>query len=406
MTPTPPGSACAWRAGVGFTMSKSRNSRKARASTGGVNGSRSTASVIPATSSMTIAPGSLAPSARSACWAAHVPITATATKNTTSPARENGTIQSTTAVSALATVPGATGAQPTPPTVARATATRVVVERVRLGALADELVAFHLGDAHAREAPRREGGAVAEIDDAVDLGRLAGRAALPRERRVLARPVHEHVDDGAHEPGVALPRDPVLNVLDDGRTLGGELRVDLIGIVGRRRAGFGRVREHAEPVEARVLEEREELLERGGRLAREADEHGGAQRDVGDGRAELADDLRHAPRGDRAPHRAQHAVVAVLHGHVHVRHDPRARELVEQALVDVRGMQVHRADPRHPRVLAERQQQVADVAVARQVAPVGQRVLGDEDRLLHAALREVVDFRDDVVQRAAAVLAT
>src|SRR3989441_6630950 len=45
-------------------------------------------------------------------------------------------------------------------------------------------------------------------------------------------------------------------------------------------------------------------------------------------------------RGDRAPHRAQHAVVAVLHGHVHVRHDPRARELVEQALVDVRGMQV------------------------------------------------------------------
>src|SRR2546422_863336 len=311
MTPAPPGSACAFPAGNGFTMSKTRNSAKATASTGSVSGSARTDSVMPATSSITMAPGSLPPSARSACSAAHVPIRVTATKKRTRPARENGTSHSRSTVSALATVPGATGAHPAPPTVAMTSATRVVVETGRLHPLADELVAFHLGDARAREVPRREGGAVAEIDDAVDLGRLA----------------------------------------------------------------------------------------------READEHGGAQRDVGDGRAELADDLRHAPRGDRAPHRAQHAVVAVLHGHVHVRHDPRARELVEQALVDVRGMQVHRADPRHPRVLAERQQQVADVAVARQVAPVGQRVLGDEDRLLHAALREVVDFRDDVVQRAAAVLA-
>src|SRR3989449_977054 len=311
MTPAPPRSACAFPAGNGFTMSKTRNSAKATASTGSVSGSARTDSVMPATSSITMAPGSLPPSARSACSAAHVPIRVTATKKRTRPARENGTSHSRSTVSALATVPGATGAHPAPPTVAMTSATRVVVETGRLHPLADELVAFHLGDARAREVPRREGGAVAEIDDAVDLGRLA----------------------------------------------------------------------------------------------READEHGGAQRDVGDGRAELADDLRHAPRGDRAPHRAQHAVVAVLHGHVHVRHDPRARELVEQALVDVRGMQVHRADPRHPRVLAERQQQVADVAVARQVAPVGQRVLGDEDRLLHAALREVVDFRDDVVQRAAAVLA-
>src|SRR5438034_1369362 len=290
MTPAPPRSACAFPAGNGFTMSKTRNSAKATASTGSVSGSARTDSVMPATSSITMAPGSLPPSARSACSAAHVPIRVTATKKRTRPARENGTSHSRSAVSALATVPGATGAHPAPPTVAMTSATRVVVETGRLHPLADELVAFHLGDARAREVPRREGGAVAEIDDAVDLGRLAGRAALPRERRVLARPVHEHV-------------------------------------------------------------------------------------------------------------------VAVLHGHVHVRHDPRARELVEQALVDVRGMQVHRADPRHPRVLAERQQQVADVAVARQVAPVGQRVLGDEDRLLHAALREVVDFRDDVVQRAAAVLA-
>src|SRR5881409_613655 len=394
MTPTPPGSACAWRAGVGFTMSKSRNSRKARASTGGVNGSRSTASVISATSSMTIAPGSLAPSARSACWAAHVPITATATKNTTSPARENGTIQSTTAVSALATVPGATGAQPTPPTVARATATRsrraqAVPGRdegwgvwgamsgppTSVARLADELVAFHLGDAHAREAPRREGGAVAEIDDAVDLGRLAGGAAFPRERGILARPVHEDVEHRADALGVAVERDRIVQVLHDGGALGGHLRVDLVGKVRRRRPAFGRVREHAKAVEARLVEEAEQVVEGGGRLAGEADEHRRAQRDVGERVADLADDVEHAPRSDRAPHGAQHAVVAVLHRHVHVGHDARARELVERAVVDVRGMQVHRPDPGHPRVLAERQQQVADVAVAGEVTAVRERVL-------------------------------
>src|SRR2546428_200057 len=178
---------------------------------------------------------------------------------------------------------GARAAPPAPPPGARTRAPRVVVEAGRLPPPAGGLVAFPRGGARGREVPRREGGAVAEIDDAVDLGRLAGRAALPRERRVLARPVHEHVDDGAHEPGVALPRDPVLNVLDDGRTLGGELRVDLIGIVGRRRAGFGRVREHAEPVETRVLEEREEVLERGGRLAPEAHQPSGAHRGVPEG---------------------------------------------------------------------------------------------------------------------------
>src|SRR6266850_2776583 len=428
MTPAPPGSACAFPAGNGFRMSKTRNSTKATASTGSVSGSTSTDSVMPATSSITIAPGSLVPSDRSAWSAAHVPITATARKKRTRPARENGTSHSRSTVSALATVPGATGAHPAPPTVAIASATRVLAESGglsrgataspgrperwgggggHLGAphVSDELVAFHLDDARAREAPRREGGAVAEIDDAVDLGRLAGRAALPRERRVLARPVHEHVDDRADELGVTVESDPILRVLDDGGAFGRDFRVHLIGEVGRRRPAFGRAREHAEPVEARVVQERQQILERGGRLAREPDQHGGAQRDVGDRRAELADDLRHAPRRDRAPHRAQHAVVAVLHGHVHVRHDARARELVEHALVDVRGMQVHRPDPRHPRVLAQRQQQIADVAVAGQVAPVGQRVLRDEDRLLHAALREAFHLRDDVAQRAAAMLA-
>ena len=48
------------------------------------------------------------------------------------------------------------------------------------------------------------------------------------------------------------------------------------------------------------------------------------------------------------------------------------------------------------RRLAEREQQVADVAVAGQVAAVGERVLGDEDRLLDAARGEALDLAHDV----------
>src|SRR5216117_3797708 len=242
MTPAPPRSACAFPAGNGFTMSKTRNSAKATASTGSVSGSARTDSVMPATSSITMAPGSLPPSARSACSAAHVPIRVTATKKRTRPARENGTSHSRSAVSALATVPGATGAHPAPPTVAMTSATRVVVETGRLHPLADELVAFHLGDARAREVPRREGGALAEIDDAVDLGRLAGRAALPREGGVLARPVHEHVDDRTDQLRGALERARVVRVLDDRGALGRELGIHLIGEAGRRSSLFRRVR--------------------------------------------------------------------------------------------------------------------------------------------------------------------
>src|SRR5207237_8635332 len=56
------------------------------------------------------------------------PNTAARTEQSTGRARENGTTQSRRTVSALATVPGARGAKPAPPTVAMASATRVVAE--------------------------------------------------------------------------------------------------------------------------------------------------------------------------------------------------------------------------------------------------------------------------------------
>ena len=68
-----------------------------------------TDSVMPATSSMTIEPGSLVPAAASATCAAHVPRTVTTTKNTSRPAGENGTSQRIATATALPAVPGAIG---------------------------------------------------------------------------------------------------------------------------------------------------------------------------------------------------------------------------------------------------------------------------------------------------------
>src|SRR5215470_2425691 len=127
-------------------------------------------------------------------------------------------------VTALATVPGATGAQPMPPNVAMATATR----SRRLSPICDELVAFHLGDTRAREAAWREGAAIAEIDDAVDLRRLTGGPTFPRERGILAGAVHEHVHDGADELGIALEGGGIVLVLDRGRPLARGVRFDLV----------------------------------------------------------------------------------------------------------------------------------------------------------------------------------
>ena len=95
----------------------------------------------------------------------------------------------------------------------------------------------------------------------------------------------------------------------------------------------------------------------------------------------------------------------MLHGDVEVRHDPGARPPLDERLVDVGRMQVHRADPGHAR-LAERQQEITDVAVAGQIASVGQRVLRDEDGFLHAPRRQSLDLFDHVGERPAPVTAT
>src|SRR5688572_3624077 len=355
MTPTPPGSRWETLAGNGLTSSKTRKRTKPTTAAAGVSGTASIESVMPATSSTTMAPGSLPrDSACSASPAAQVPTTVAATKSATRTTGVGAKSQRPAMVSALATVPGASGARPTPPTVATATARRV--RTATLGALADELVAVDLDDADAREVPGAEVAAAAQVDDAVDLRRLAGGAALPVERGVLAGTIDQHVHRCPHLLARPLPGEGVLRLLDARRALGRHLGLDLPGVARRRRALLGRVGEDAEAVEAHLVDELQQPLEGRLVLAREADQHGGAHRDAGHGRPELGDHVAHAPGGDGAPHRFQDPVVGVLDRHVEIRHDACAGPRRHQPVVDVGGVEVHRTDPRHAGV-AERQQQ-------------------------------------------------
>src|SRR5215831_8749971 len=210
ITPTPPPRRCEAPAGNGFRTSKIRKRTNPATSTGSVSGRGNTEIVMPATSSTTMAPGSFVPSARSASWAAHVPTISTTSSSPVNAGGDQLRSHSTTAVMALATVPGAIGAWPTPPTVAMARASR---GRSPLGALADELVSLDLGNAHAGETARREVTPASQIDDTVDLGRLPRGAPLPGERLVLTGTVDEHVDDAADVFGRAIPRDRIGQLL-------------------------------------------------------------------------------------------------------------------------------------------------------------------------------------------------
>ena len=95
--------------------------------------------------------------------------------------------------------------------------------------LADQLVPFHFGDAHAREVPRREIGLTSQVDDAVDLGRLAVAAGgaggvhedsdlrtdqfvtFRRGDGVLELGELGELDRGQHDLGGVQPSEPVLD---------------------------------------------------------------------------------------------------------------------------------------------------------------------------------------------------
>src|SRR3990172_4869778 len=179
-------------------MSRTLKQKKATIRTPTVLGRTITESIIPATSSFTINPGSFRPETRSIRPPAQIPARVTPTRVTPREKVENGMSQRRKAAKRLPAVPGATGASPAPPAVAIAKARRSVSR------LAHELVSLNLDDADPGEAPGGER-AVAQVHDPIDLGRLPRHSPLPRERGILARVVHQDGLNGPVQTLLALP---------------------------------------------------------------------------------------------------------------------------------------------------------------------------------------------------------
>src|SRR5262249_22182077 len=196
--------------------------------TGKVRGSQRTESIMPATSSITITPGSSTPSSRSTRDPAQMPTSVTPASVAPRLASVNGIHQSATSATRLPTVPGATGEYPAPPTLATTSASRSV--RPARSAR-DQLVAVHLYDRDVGEAPGLER-AVAQQHHAIDLRRLARQTSFERERRIGAPPVDEDGLPRAVELLLARPREAVLRLLHEPGAL--------LHDVGRDRRRHGR----------------------------------------------------------------------------------------------------------------------------------------------------------------------
>src|SRR5262245_33203535 len=141
-----------------------------------------------------------------------------------------------------------------------------------------EVVSLRLGDRGRYEATRL-GGAVVEDHRPIDLGGLAGGAALQQQVALGVRPLHQHLQALAHAAAVPPGHQPLLlgHQPAPARLLR-PARDPALEAVGRGALLVG-VGEHPDVVELRVAHEAQELLEVGLGLPGEADDERAPQRD-------------------------------------------------------------------------------------------------------------------------------
>ena len=174
-----------------------------------------------------------------------------------------------------------------------------------------------------------------------------------------------------------------------------------------------RVLEAADAVEPRLAQPVEQQFEVGFGLAREADDEGAAQRQVGTDLAPAPDALERVLGVGRALHQLQHARAAVLERNVQVRQDLAVRHQRDH-VVDVRvRVDIVHAHPRAER--AERAREVDELRLDGLAAPeagrvlevgaVGAGVLRDHQQFLHAGLHQALGLEHHVADRPAGEVA-
>ncbi len=155
------------------------------------------------------------------------------------------------------------------------------------------------------------------------------------------------------------------------------------------RAFFFRICEEPDAVQTRALEEGEKIMKMRFRFAGEADDERASDRRARQRVAQVREELEIALGLRRAVHRFEDLRMRVLQRHVDVRHDLRRRA---HGFDDRRRhrcrIQIQDADPAQPVDRVERFDEAREPVAQADIAAVVGRVLGDEDKLLHAAVRK------------------
>ena len=163
------------------------------------------------------------------------------------------------------------------------------------------------------------------------------------------------------------------------------------------------VGEHAGPEHPLVPQELAQLLELRLPLAGQAGDEAGAEDQAGDALPELVQQLLEVRLVPPAVHPPEDAVVAVLEGDVQVFDDLLLPgDDVDEMVVDHLRVEVVEADPAEGE-LHQLLQQVRQVGPAVPVGAVAGDVLGDDDELLDAPLRQGPGLLHHVLHGAAAV---
>ncbi len=238
-------------------------------------------------------------------------------------------------------------------------------------------------------------------------GLVRARAPAQHGRVGAARPLDEHLLHRPAQRGVAR-RGVVLDTLDQALDA---LLLDRIGHLVVHAGGVGaaarRVDERECVVVPDLVDERERLRELGLRLAGEADDDVGRERDRRDRGPDALDQLEVALARVRAPHGLEHAGRSGLDGQMQVlAHRRRLGHGRDHVGAHVLGMRAREADPVDAWHRVERAQECGEARRdgRAQVTAVGVHVLAEQRQLAHAVGRERRRLAHEVV-RVAAVLA-
>ena len=183
-------------------------------------------------------------------------------------------------------------------------------------------------------------------------------------------------------------------------------RLRFVDVLHLRRGGtlLGGEGEDAGALDLRLAQKCAQLLEFRLALTGQARNQARAQHETRDAPAQRAKQGADLPAGAPAVHLFQDAVVDVLDRDIQILHDlVVARDLVNQLLVELVGVEVVEPDPFDPLDLAQLAAEPREAPLAVEVGAVARDVLRDDDQLFHPVRGQIPRLLQNMLDRPRAV---